>query len=231
MTVAAVVPPPPPVETTQNNPPAFDPKGPNIWETQTKDTPAGTVTPVPPPAPVDTQKQLSDYISGIQLPELKVSPEDLQKMISTGDMTGLQTSVQGMMRSAIQRVLTDSSRMVNNAMETLRGEFSGAADARVNAHDTRRELQEAVPAAKDPQFKPVIEGVFSRMLAMHGNDRAKALTATKEYWSVFRTMPGSEFGIDDRSPPRGGPSGSRGGRPDVDTDDAMIDWMAIGRGQ
>lgn len=96
------------------------------------------------------------------------------------------------------------ARLLKASQDQVRDEMGGLIDSRLEDSKSIDFLEKAIPAAADPDVRPVLEGVYAQALKRSKGDRAKALAQTKKFFKKFQSSAGADLELDTPPQPMGG---------------------------
>lgn len=98
-------------------------------------------------------------------------------------------------QASIRNMIPIIAQIRDQLREEFKSEMSGTLKSRDNAAD----LEAAIPSAKNPAVRPIVDSIFNRAMTVTKGDRKAAIDMTKEMLRLQSTTLGEDIGLPART--------------------------------
>jgi glutamate/tyrosine decarboxylase-like PLP-dependent enzyme len=85
--------------------------------------------------------------------------------------------------------------MMNSFEQRMQDQMKQTTNQQLSMADARRALTASIPAASNPEFKPIIEGIFAQALKHHNGDTNKSVEMTRKFMQTMMTSSAADLGM------------------------------------
>jgi hypothetical protein len=163
----------------------------NIWEDiRKKEDEDGGAPPVQPTAPVDTKKQMDDYLRGVGLSPIELT-DQMKEQISNGDFSGILAEINQRTIQAHVKALSGAKTMIDEAVQKAVTEAKQGARDDYLGQMNLQALNNTLPWTKDKAIAPVARTIMQRFLN-RGASTEDAIEGVKRYFDHASTVSSAE---------------------------------------
>lgn len=138
-------------------------------------------------------QQLVKHLEGIQFAD--VFTKDIADAVAKDDLSSANTAFAGLARESVRQSVILSSKLMQVLGSNLMGQVETLINKRLGSRDDETSLLDAFPSARDPQARPIIQGVFEQALKHSGGDRTKAIAMTRDMLKLVGQKAAGDMGI------------------------------------
>lgn len=210
-----------------NNNSGFNFDADNIWSEPASNNQSNSNQRQQPASPPngqasDQMANFNQYVNGLNFGKM-FDGQAFQQAIQTGDYNSINEAMTKSMQGVYRQAVMDVTKMLDSTVNTAVEKAVGQSKNFFQTENYRKELQQAIPIANNPNVAPVAEAIYGQMIKKHNGDSKKAVEATKQFFGALTSQSHEKFGFD--KPPAGMPSSRRGGGNVSFGDDGQeFDW-------
>lgn len=142
-----------------------------------------------------------------------VMTESAVKKLGEGDASEFHTNLNQMGQQAVASAIQLMVPILGQLRDQMRAEIEGKVTSTNTNRDDEAALLTAIPSAKDPKVRPIVDTIYKQALKLNPGDRDSALKMTKEMLKLTATHMSDDIGL---PPPSSGDNFGLGNAPKVD---------------
>lgn len=216
----------------ENNGGGFDLNKVNIWEQpKPKESPQGNQNNGngngnQQQQIVDPMEGFKKYVGALDF-SVNMSPEQIQNFITKGDHKGLSEAIQQTNRQVYERVMLDSSKMLNQsidkAVETAVQKATGA----FKVDKSLDFLNTSIPIAKNANVAPVAQAAYGSFLKA-GKTQEEAVGLVRDFLGAMGKIKSEDLGLP-RTPSNSPGSGRSFASGQQQDNEELVDWLSFAK--
>lgn len=139
------------------------------------------------------QETLTTQLANIQVGNLMTA--EIAQQINEGDFTGIQKAFNEGIQQAVRQSLSLNVQIMRPLADQIMAQVREEFGSTLNQRDNNDALIKDFPTAKNPQVRPIIQGIFDQALKNTKGDRALAVKQTKEMIRLTANLSADDLGI------------------------------------
>lgn len=216
----------------ENNGGGFDLNKVNIWEqpkpkvTEQNNQNNGNSNGTQQQQTVDPMEGFKKYVGALEFP-VALSPDAIQNFITKGDHKGLSDAIQASHRTVYEKVMLDSSKMLNTSIDKAVDVAVAKATGAFKTDKSLDFLNISIPIAKNQNVAPVAQAAYGSFLKA-GKTQEEAVGLVRDFLGAMGKIKNEDLGLP-KTPSNSPGSGRSFASGQQQDNDEMVDWLSFAK--